>query len=852
MRNKIFTLAISLFVFAFAGNAQKTLMQADPDFKPGEHAPVTKETVLNYDGPISTALGASGGGVISGFAQFTSDMTFPVAGQSITKVAVYVNDLPDTTAATFILKIQEGGDTPGAELYSEDFISSITGGGWDTLELATPFFLNGNDVFVGIETIHGAGQFPLGVDGGPANPQGDWTSFDQGATWMHLGDFDYGNWNIRAIVEPTQAAGAPGQPTNVEATADAGGALSVDLSWTNPDTTVDSAALADLTQVDVYLNGDASPIYTNNSPTIGGDDSYTATVPSGGNNTFMIVGTNSAGEGMPYFISVNVGVDVEVTEVIAPRYNGIDEPITPHVVVSNIGLGAQTFDVTLTDGAGYSEVVSLTDLPSEADTTIAFPDWMVSAEGTYTLTAIASDPGADYNISNNEGSDVVEVMAGCAHTMELIDDYGDGWNGNTASIFVNGVPMWEDITVATGSSAMFTFYAETNDSISFEFYGNGDYIGEVAWTMLDGQGFELMSAAAGDISGAITQTAVANCDPKYEVTFSIMNESGDPINNAFVYVANDTIDTDPDGQAMIPLFQGDYDITVKKAGYEDVTDAVTVNQEPTTFEITMIAIEYEVTFTVQDVEANPLQGATVNVDGSDYTTDTSGMAVVNLINGGYAFTVTLDGYIEESGTVVVNNGPNSASITMEEVPVTYTVTFNVDMSDPIAQGTFVPGTDFVSVTGSMVDWTQPGDDTTLIMEDADQDGIYTVSMDLTDGDYEYKYYIGAGWTNPGTEDVREFSVAGENVTLDDVWGLVSINDAAQATFTAYPNPTSGMINVAADGQNQITVLNAIGKVVATQQINGQGTIDLTNHAAGIYFIRLQSDNNVATQRVVVE
>lgn len=73
-----------------------------------------------------------------------------------------------------------------------------------------------------------------------------------------------------------------------------------------------------------------------------------------------------------------------------------------------------------------------------------------------------------------------------------------------------------------------------------------------------------------------------------------------------------------------------------------------------------------------------------------------------------------------------------------------------------------------------------------------------------------------------------------------------------ADFSIYPNPTTGMVYIKTQGTNEITVLNAIGNVVKTQQIEGNGQLDLTGFADGIYFIRLKSDNSVATKRIIIE
>ncbi len=111
---------------------------------------------------------------------------------------------------------------------------------------------------------------------------------------------------------------------------------------------------------------------------------------------------------------------------------------------------------------------------------------------------------------------------------------------------------------------------------------------------------------------------------------------------------------------------------------------------------------------------------------------------------------------------------------------TYDVTFNVNMSN-------YPGgladSDIVYLNGNFVGWC--GDCTP--MNDDDGDGIWTVTIALEDGDYEYKFTIN-GWSvqeefgsigavegctvTDGTYTNRAFTVAGADMTLETVfWNL---------------------------------------------------------------------------------
>ena len=54
----------------------------------------------------------------------------------------------------------------------------------------------------------------------------------------------------------------------------------------------------------------------------------------------------------------------------------------------------------------------------------------------------------------------------CNYTVDLHDTWGDGWNGNTLTIEINGTSILTNITVGTGSDANFTFTANAGDLVT--------------------------------------------------------------------------------------------------------------------------------------------------------------------------------------------------------------------------------------------------------------------------------------------------------------------------------------------------------------------------------------------------
>ena len=93
----------------------------------------------------------------------------------------------------------------------------------------------------------------------------------------------------------------------------------------------------------------------------------------------------------------------------------------------------------------------------------------------------------------------------CEHTFVMNDSYGDGWNGSTVDILVDGVVVFAGATAAnagvtTGSTENLLFAATDSSQISLTNWTTGTWTGEVSWAILNGDGGELASGIHGEIA----------------------------------------------------------------------------------------------------------------------------------------------------------------------------------------------------------------------------------------------------------------------------------------------------------------------------------------------------------------
>ena len=105
---------------------------------------------------------------------------------------------------------------------------------------------------------------------------------------------------------------------------------------------------------------------------------------------------------------------------------------------------------------------------------------------------------------------------------------------------------------------------------------------------------------------------------------------------------------------------------------------------------------------------------------------------------------------------------------------------------------------------------------------------------------------------PCTSDTATFTFDVNQISVDE--------DFMNGSLSIYPNPTRGLFNVEfATEQSkdvEISIVNMVGQVISTDvvEVNGvyNNQFDLSNEAAGVYFITFTTDEGTLTERITVE
>ncbi|PLX07691.1 MAG: hypothetical protein C0596_09670 [Marinilabiliales bacterium] len=128
------------------------------------------------------------------------------------------------------------------------------------------------------------------------------------------------------------------------------------------------------------------------------------------------------------------------------------------------------------------------------------------------------------------------------------------------------------------------------------------------------------------------------------------------------------------------------------------------------------------------------------------------------------------------------------------------------------------------------------------------DGTYRLCMELTDknatGNYSYFTFTKADADDSQTpSDVPSFS----DIVFSWAPSDNAINEETLSKITVLPNPTTGIIEVNAEGLINVEVWNVAGKKVME---SSEERLDISNQANGMYFIRLKTDDGTFTRRVL--
>ncbi len=463
-----------------------------------------------------------------------------------------------------------------------------------------------------------------------------------GAT-TYVGAFP-GGMEVTALAIPYTLAedDAPAAVSDLVVTPDAGGALSCELTWINPDLTFAGDPLTELLETRVYRDGNL--VYTNSDPVIGDPDGYTDALTVSGLYNYSVTAYNSIGESPAVSFETWVGEDVPnvVEDLLLVGEYGYG-----HLSWTNPidGLNGGAFNnailgyhIERSDGVLY-EVTGLlteywdTDIPGAGNYYYDVTPYNAIGDG-----GIASSNTALLNAGGTLISEEFDVVP---PTGWYVDGLGQGnWSASATNNAGGTAPelMFNWSPSFVGVSRMCTMPVNTvgMTELALEFRYNINHFSgpytlgvattsdgatwNTAWELINPSAMpattENVTITTSDVGSATFQMAfffdgdsfninywyVDDCmlsgpytppDPGYITGLVTLEGGTGDVEDVQVTAAYMTVNPDADGIYEIEILPGTFDVTATLYGYDpDVVSGVVVEEGATTSDVdlTLVAI----------------------------------------------------------------------------------------------------------------------------------------------------------------------------------------------------------------------------------------------------------------------
>ena len=449
--------------------------------------------------------------------------------------------------------------------------------------------------------------------------------------------------------------------------------------------------------------------------------------------------------------------------------------------------------------------------------------------GSYILTAIhPNGESKGYNIkvlsTLIDNKDInMYYMDGTAFTIKVLDGQGKPLANTTVNFNINGV-LYGRVTDENGIA-----------KLNIKLYPN-NYIITSSYNGLEVSNRINVSSSNTTIIGKDAHVIMDSINSNYTVT--LVDVKGNPIGNKTVYFRYDnkqvTATTDKNGNATITisgLKNGDYNITYGFDGVEgycsssssSILHVVNSTTILTGNDLTMVyndGSEFKVKLT--DLYGKPLANKIITfvINGIAYnrTTDSNGVASLNIRLDPGNYLISYYYYYSNKGALDYNNGSNNVIITKQ--------TLNVEGKDLV----MLPkdGSAFeVKITDKN---KKPVKDIAVLFTISgvtytrytDQSGVAKLNINLNVGYYTISYAINDTFCQGSGSNM--ILVNGTIITADDI----NINAGTNGTFSvkltdAKGNPISGAsIKFYYEGITKNAITNAEGIATITVDPLGKG------------------------------
>lgn len=229
---------------------------------------------------------------------------------------------------------------------------------------------------------------------------------------------------------------------------------------------------------------------------------------------------------------------------------------------------------------------------------LSFEDGLMGA----TVGQNAGDLEGCFDLSNPIAVEIVDEGGPCLvcdYTLEMNDSFGDGWNGATIDVIVDGVVVLDDVSLDTdpnnnGAQGILSIPVNSTADVSTVFGAPGDFPGEISYRILDAEGNEV---ATGDVDNNV-ESLIADC-PSCFTPSDLLAENVTDVSADLSWTDNN----DP----VAPEFTVEYG----PLGFEVGTGTIETGITTTSFMVTALdpGVEYEFYVTANCAADDPSNSA---------------------------------------------------------------------------------------------------------------------------------------------------------------------------------------------------------------------------------------------------
>ena len=482
--------------------------------------------------------------------------------------------------------------------------------------------------------------------------------------------------------------------------------------------------------------------------------------------------------------------------------------------------------------------------------------------------------------------------AGCNYIFLLTDQFGDGWNGASFTIMQGGSEIGT-YTLASGDMEILEVSLCDATETSF-IWNSGLYDGECAFEIYDPEYNSLyyFEFYENPSNGEVFFTFITDC-PALLGQDIVLTEGWsawssymalvDPadISDVMAPVVDDMVMTKhfeeifyPDyGLNTIGMFSNNHGYLTNMTAERTLTISGEM-ADPTIYLQTgwnLISVLQECSILAEgvfssingfDIAWEPTGNGIYYPEGNLYTLTNLIPGKAYYVNVTEAGEYTYPGCDKSSGNMF--SAPLRAANTTSWNDVTYTGVNHVvvfdqkatnnlrigDMIGAFANGSVCAG--LVEYTGANLGFTLFGDDISTPGAEGFVDGnviTYKVFRAETGEEFTMDVIYSLDAPNSST-----FAAYGLSVITDLKLAPLSIGENTLKNLSIYPNPSSGIFNIAVSGldtQVDYVVMNAQGQEVYNGNLMESQQLDLSNEAKGVYFIKFISDSVLRVEKLVI-